>query len=411
MRKRQKRQFRRSGVSTMIGGIIVLTLFLTALTAMVLISQQYDSYQTTLDAMSQQDIERISENIGFPYPGLSNLTSVAGCGGSCNQYNLTISNLAGVGTQVARVYVNQPNSIQYPLIILNPSSTPASFSFQSQTSFIDPGEASHQVVLWFPSSVTLPANYPEANTISVVTTRGRVFSFQWPFPAAGPVVPTGSTVDMGPFRISYDWNVLTYTTNSRTAPGASGCADTDPSPTPCVPGGWYSPIPASSGIVFYVKLYNLGGSSIILLDKSALIAHQYPNGPSTINPDVPFYIVQPMSSNCYNTYFQASYFDGSWSSITGNCPVPSGSSAIGGYNATYPTPTCSVGNPCYNIPAGSGLGQPGEEEYVLFAANQVRGTIANSLTAGNMYEMTLALYYRYNGYEYSMILPLMNIST
>ena len=59
---------RRSAVSTMIGGIIVLTLFLTALGAMVLVSQQYDTYQQTVNFMSQKDIDRFSENLQVPYP-------------------------------------------------------------------------------------------------------------------------------------------------------------------------------------------------------------------------------------------------------------------------------------------------------------------------------------------------------
>jgi len=403
------RRFGRKGVSTMIGGIIVLTLFLTALTAMVLISQQYDTYQTTLDAMSQQNVDQLSENLGFPYPGLSDLTLVSGCGGSCNQYNMTVSNLSGIGTQVARVYITQPDSAEYPLFILNPSSAAGSYTFSSHTSFINPGEATHQVLLYLPSSVTLPSNYPEANSISVVTTRGRVFSFQWPFPPAGVAAPTGSTVDMGPFRISIDYNMITYTTNTHTAPGPAGCANVDPSPTPCLGGGWTFP---ASQIMFFVKLYNLGGSNIILEDKSALTAHPYaPCSTCGNSPDTSYYIVQPMSSSCLNTYFAASYFDGSWTTITypNTCPTPS---SIRAYNTTYPTPICSEGNPCYNIPSGPALGQPGQEEYVLFAAGSRNGAGAQiSLAAGTGYEVSLALYYLYNGYSYSMNLPLLSIQT
>jgi len=410
MKKTRYRRFGRSGVSTMIGGIIILTLFLTALTAMVLISQQYDRYQTILDSMSQQDVDRLSENLNFPYPGLSNSNSSAECS-SCIQYNMIVSNLSGVGTQVARIYITQPNSAAYPLIVLNPSSTASPYTFSSGSSFINPGEASHQVIFWLPGvnpNITLVSSYPEANTISVVTTRGREFSFQWPFPPAGAAVPTGSTVDMGPFRISIDPNMITYTTTSPgpTSPGPAGCANMDPSPTPCLAGGLYNPFPAK-GIVFYVKLYNLGGSNIILEDKSALIAHQYP-ATAAGNP-FPFYVGQPMSQSCYNAYFAASYFDGSWTNIQGNtCPTPS---SIGGYNVTYPTPVCSVGNPCYNIPSGPALGQPGQEEYVLFAANQMRGTTPNTLAPSSTYEVSLALYYIYNGYEYSMTLPLLDVST
>jgi hypothetical protein len=362
--------------------------------------------------MTQQDVDQLSENLAFPYPGLSNLTSASGC--TCNQYNMYVSNLSGIGTEVARIYITQPNGWNnpgMPIFVLNPSSTASPYTFSSQTSFINPGEASHQVTIFFPSSVTLDTSAPEANSISVVTTRGRVFSFQWPFPPAGAAAPTGSTVDMGPFRISIDYNMITYTTNGQTAPGPSGCANSDPSPTPCIPGGWS--FPGNTPIVFYVKLYNLGGSSIILEDKSALIAHQY-NG-AGLQTDIPFYIVEPMSSSCHDAYFAWSYFEPSWTDIQypGTCPVPGSLSA---YNSTYPTPICTSGNPCYNIPAGPALGQPGQEEYVLFAAPGQRGTSANSLCpsgsgSGCSYQVTLALYYLYNGYSYSMNLPLLSIST
>ena len=91
--------FRRKGVSTIIGGIIVLTLFLTALTAMMLVSQQFDSYQGVASDMSQYDIERFSENLVADFPGLAPPTVVPCSGspsGNCNQYTMTLSNVGGL---------------------------------------------------------------------------------------------------------------------------------------------------------------------------------------------------------------------------------------------------------------------------------------------------------------------------
>ena len=71
----RKLWIRRKAVSTMIGGVIVLGLFLTALIAVVFVSQQYDQYQTQANRMSQFDNQRLSEYLVFqsPWPNASNI--------------------------------------------------------------------------------------------------------------------------------------------------------------------------------------------------------------------------------------------------------------------------------------------------------------------------------------------------
>ncbi len=76
---------RRRAVSTMIGGVIVLSLLLTALGTMVFVSQQYDQYQQSVNKMAQYDSQRLSEYLVFNSPGLTILTSdtVPGWGSGC----------------------------------------------------------------------------------------------------------------------------------------------------------------------------------------------------------------------------------------------------------------------------------------------------------------------------------------
>lgn len=207
---------RRSAVSTMIGGIIVLTLLLTALGTMVFVSQRYDSYQGIVNQMSQIDINRFSENLGgnggntgAVYPGLTYLgtSSGASCGGNCNKYNMTISNLAGIGTQITRVYINSTTGLCAASTggcILDPvpsSTSCANTCFRSSDRFVNPGEYSHGVLLWLAQK--LPDSAYGANTISIATTRGRVFSFQWPFPPVGQALPSGIAIATGVMRIAY----------------------------------------------------------------------------------------------------------------------------------------------------------------------------------------------------------------
>ena len=186
----RKLWIKRKAVSTMIGGIIVLTLFLTALSTMVFISQQFDAFQTTAENMNQMDIQSFSENLAAVYPGIYGNTTFPGSScAQCYEYTMLVSNEAAIGTEIARIYVNST----YPtgsmnLWILNPSLNPQPFSFLSSTAFVNPSEFSHQVTFYLNSTVALPAAIG-SNTIAMVTRRGRGFAFQWPFPPTASAAP------------------------------------------------------------------------------------------------------------------------------------------------------------------------------------------------------------------------------
>jgi hypothetical protein len=174
---------RRRAVATIIGGLIILTLILTALGTMVFVSQQYDQYQQTANKMAQYEDQGQSENIVANYPGLTIVSSIS-CGG-CVVYNMSLSNLGGVGVQIARIYITSTVSPGCTtLCILNPSSsTPTSTSsaFQQSEQFLNAGEVNHAVLLYLPSTIgSLPSSAASQNTIQIVTSRGNVFSFQWP---------------------------------------------------------------------------------------------------------------------------------------------------------------------------------------------------------------------------------------
>ena len=193
-------RFRRPAVSTIIGGLIVLSLLLTALGTMVFVSQQYDQYQQLGGQMSQYDSQQFSEKLVINSPGLVLLTTttISGWGSGCtttyNCYNVSISNLGGVGVQIARIYINStgPNGIgcsystSYPNLppcILNPSPTVAPYTFNQANQFLNPDEVNHALTLALPIAITLPNPNPAIpqNTVSLATTRGNLFSFQWPF--------------------------------------------------------------------------------------------------------------------------------------------------------------------------------------------------------------------------------------
>ena len=177
---------RRRAVNTIIGGMIVLSLLLMGLVAMVFVSQQNDQYQQSVEGMMQYDYQQSSESLVFNFPGLTLLTSTAvpgwgsGCTTTYNSYNMTVSNLGGVGVQVVRIYINSTGSGCTSLCVINPTPTITQYGFNRANNFLNAGEVNHWLLLALPIGVALPNSPFSKNTISVVTSRGNVFSFQWP---------------------------------------------------------------------------------------------------------------------------------------------------------------------------------------------------------------------------------------
>ena len=171
---------RRHAVSTIIGGLIILTLILTGVTGMVFVSQQYDQYQQTVNQKGQYESRQLSENLVINSPGMTIVTSTStgwgsGCTTTYNCYNVSISNLGGVGVQIMRIYINStgsgciynpPTNYEQPCI-LNPTSTIANYAFNQANQFLNPGEVNHGVLLALPIKVILPNPTPASplNTI------------------------------------------------------------------------------------------------------------------------------------------------------------------------------------------------------------------------------------------------------
>ncbi len=229
---------RRHAVSTMIGGLIVLSLILTALGTTVFVSQQYNQYQQLVKKMGQQDSQQFSEKLVINSPGLTILTSatISGWGSGCtttyNCYNMSLSNLGGVGVQVARIYINSTgpagsgcSSPNPAPCILNPTSTIAPYAFNQANRFLNPGEVNHAVVLALPFAVTLPDPSPAfpQNSILIATSRGNVFSFQWPVPLQ-VFGQSQSAFSSGIMKVAYQSISGGY--DSKNEPGISGTSRT-----------------------------------------------------------------------------------------------------------------------------------------------------------------------------------------
>jgi hypothetical protein len=208
----------------MIGGVIVLLILLTALGMVTYISQQYDQYQQTIDTVAQDRNQQLAERLVVNSPGMTANVPWGGCNNNCNMYNMSLGNPGSIGIQVVRIYVNSTGptgtGCNPKLCILGPSSSTISYAFSQANAFINPGELNHPVLLYLPSTVTLPnptPAFPE-NTVTLVTARGNVFSFQWPLQPQ-TFGQSQSAFSSGNMKIAY-----TGTFDSKNEPGpvASG---------------------------------------------------------------------------------------------------------------------------------------------------------------------------------------------
>jgi hypothetical protein len=204
----------------MIGGLIILSLILMALGTMVFVSQQYDQYQQTAYKMAEYRDQGEAENLVANSPGLQANAGWSGCGG-CNMYNMSLSNLGGVGVQIARIYITSTGSGCTSLCTLNPSSLSTSYAFKQSTQFLNPGEINHAVLLYLPNTVLLPSASASQNTILIVTRRGSVFSFQWPFQVqfGGQ---SQSAFSAGIIKVAYQGTSPGYDSKNEPGPVAGG---------------------------------------------------------------------------------------------------------------------------------------------------------------------------------------------
>jgi hypothetical protein len=299
----RKLWIRRRGVETVIGGLIVLVLLLMSLVAMVVLTRQYDVYQSLAGGMQLRDTERYSENPQVVFPGLSWVDYVKPCGGdTCNAYNLTLSNL-GISLQIVRIYIS---SVELPgcktpcIINPNPSDTATPFTFKASSGYINQGEFSHGIVFWLPydnstgeftlvpecTVGSLLVDY-DCHSVTVVTARGRQYSFQYPLTYVG-TSPTGKSaggtgIYIGPLVYIYQKGLVTYTTTKQLTPQI---------PIGGTPYGYWT-VPSSFPLMIYVKLQTDVNVThdVYLTDQSVLELARF------TNPGSPawFFIVAPIT--------------------------------------------------------------------------------------------------------------------
>jgi len=424
----RKLWIRRKAVSTMIGGIIVLGLFLTALVTMFLLIQQNDSYQSTVNKMMQADADRFSENLRPLPPALAKGEDFSfACGSqTCNNYTMSLTNL-GIGLQIARIYINSSKSGCTSLCILDPSDPATPLRFRAEDRFLNPGE-SRNITLWLPGdspNIILPDDRYGANTITIATTRGRIFTFQWPLPPPGPPGgisaggPGGTGIYIGPLVITYQRALIAYTTNS------SGKIQL---PIGGTNGYWSIPPPR---LVIYIKIQtDVGTPNDVYLTSQTVFQVAPFNSPGSLTA---FFLVAPISLDLCEEFAEKDptiicdplygYWDGGNNGDPNAlvayqpCNLP-GITTPGTYNSDdYNDQNCQHR---YLIPKPTPeqllYGERGNPVIVAFAATTAGGNTAQTgvagLNPGESVTSFLGITYVYNdevsgtgAYTYAVTLP------
>lgn len=395
----------------MIAGIFVLALFLTAFAAMILINQEYDSYQSVVNTMQQKDSDRFSENI------VVNNVTLTFQNSTINQYALNMSNY-GIGVQVARIYISSTTlpgcTSPNPAPCILDASNGGTYKFQMSSAFLNPGESYHIVIFWLPRGVTLPLS--GRSTILVATTRGRVFAIQWPLPTLGPPIPGfglgGQGIDFGPLVIKYESVLMTYDVNGSVPP-----------PLP-IDGGWIFPSGSNTYIIIYVKIANQANTPVSITTQSLLQMQQL----GTTGAPSDFWLVAPMDTPLCTNTFAANPLNVNM--LCGCLPAPlcPGSLGEGSYSGgnTHPEPP-------HNVIAYSFTTQPyivppssqnwvccGPPIYLLFGASTSGGStgavISVDSKAAPIFYVYLDIVFQFNDvrkglgtYTYGVNLPFITI--
>lgn len=311
---------RRRAVSTMVGGIIILVIFLSALVFTFAITQEYDAYQATVTAMQQKQIDMYSENILASYPGVVNGTgSLSGnayqvtcAGGQCNNYTVLVNNL-GITAKIVRIYMYQTGSTCNPCIF-DSAGSPTMNRFRASDGIVNSGEYSHSLVFWLPATISLSSvcTTSVGCKVTIATARGRTFSFAWPFPFSSPGAggtAGGTGLYLGPLVITFQKALVTYTNDHVTIPDVPIGGNN----------GYWVLNPGGNGgvIILYVKIQTDVNvpNDVYLTPQSVFELVKIVNGQGLSGNVNFFFAIAPLKQSFCQTFIQNGY-----NNDLNNCP-------------------------------------------------------------------------------------------
>src|SRR3989442_7758907 len=272
----------KKGMSTVFGGLFFVILILMGFNLMLWGFTQYDNYNTTLRSMNQNDQLPISENLLPAAPGAQNFTSTS--------FNIPVNNLGGTTVSIARIYISNisptggtkctnsdPNSLG-PCIVDTGSGTQNCAG--NGNCFFTNGNVAAGVInqLIHVNGVTL--NDGSGYKVILSSTRGRLFSFFYPWPVTfNTNNPGGQFVtNIGLLSIYFDFKSFNFTQGSQTQFQSAFC------------------VPSSTNMVLWVKVANTATDTGVTLQGSTMMQMQ-PYSANGFGQFVRTWIVSPTSIN------------------------------------------------------------------------------------------------------------------
>ncbi len=204
----------KKGMSTVFGGLFFIILILMGFNLMIWGFVQYDSYNHVITSMSLRDQQAISENIVPVNPGATDYNNVN------NTFNILVNNLGGISVSIARIYIlnisptNSPQCQPSPCIV-NPA--PSAVSFTA-------GNIAAGVINYKIHVQGMTINDGSGYKVILSSTRGRLFTFFYPWPQPAPNGGQGLFVtNIGPLSIYFDFKSFNYTQTTQTTSQSAFC--------------------------------------------------------------------------------------------------------------------------------------------------------------------------------------------
>jgi len=235
---------RRKGIGTILGAGYFIIIVLAVFNLIMWEVTQYDAYRQLVNQMNQVDQERISENLEFVYPVITDCMDL---GSGKYSFSLIVRNTGGITINTARLYFyncssNALKTIEKGVAVVD----------YFTNGFINPGESNHEIgVVATLDMNEVPTDGSRPFIIYLATERGRTFSTVYPItiPKWGG---NQGFIDIGPLRFKFDYYSLNYTTSSKIIP---------------TPAWIISPYSSGTPIMFFVTVINTATDDDIMLKR------------------------------------------------------------------------------------------------------------------------------------------------
>jgi len=216
-------------MSTVFGGLFFVILILLAFNVMLWSFVQYNGYNQIVTAANIRSQQAQSENLLFNAPGAS--------GFSGSNFNITVSNQGGISVTIARIYIQNlspTNSAQCQgaaLCTVNPPTGSTYFTGGN----VPIGQLNHVITVY---GITI--NDGSGYQVVLATTRGRDFSFYYPWPVNTYTASNSNSTntDHGALDVQFQFNSINFTEGNQVVS------------TPA----WT--VPVTTNVIWWVKVLN-----------------------------------------------------------------------------------------------------------------------------------------------------------